>query len=154
MCDKDLKKKKSRDTYGYSNKLIQNGGGDLTLAIMKLINNIKKQQNFPKCLEPCKITSLFKNKGQKQDLNNHRGVFRVTVFRNILDKLIFVDEYENLDKKLTDSNVGGRKRRNIRDNIFVMNAILNSIRKGDGKACDITLYDIENVLILYGYKSA
>ena len=126
-----------------SNELIQGGGNDLHLAILKLMNNIKTQQKFPECLEPCNITSLFKNKGKKNDLNNHRGVFRVTVFRNILDKLIFNDEYENLDRKLTDSNVGGRKRRNIRDNIFVINAILNSIKKGNEEACDITIYDIE-----------
>ena len=140
---KQLKKKKSRDPDGYSNELIQNGGEDLTLAILKMMNNIKKQQKFPECLQPCNITSLFKNKGKKQDLNNHRGVFRVSVFRNIMDKLIFNDEYESLDKHLTDSNVGGRKRRNIRDNIFVINAILNSLRKGNEESCDLTVYDIE-----------
>ena len=106
---KNLKKKKSRDLHGYSNELIQGGGDDLELAIVKLMNNIKTQQQCPDCLEPCNITSLFKNKGKKNDLNNHRGVFRVTVLRNILDKLIFTDEYENLDRQLTDSNVGGRK---------------------------------------------
>ena len=30
---------------------------------------------------------------------------------------------------LTDSNVGARKNRNIRDNIFVLNAIMNSLKK-------------------------
>ena len=140
---KHLKKKKSRDPYGYSNELIQEGGDDLVLAITKLMNNMKSQQIFPECLNPCNITSLFKKKGSTKDLNNYRGVFRVTVFRNILDKLIFNDEYENLDKQLTDSNVGGRKRRNIRDHIFVINAIMNSIRNGSENSCDITIYDIE-----------
>ena len=70
-------------------------------------------------------------------------MFRVTIFRNILDKLIFNDEYENIDKNLTDSNVGGRRRRNIRDNIFVINAITNSIINGNEESCDITIYDIE-----------
>ena len=60
---KNLKKKKSRDPHGYSNEIIQSGGDDLKLAILKLMNNIKRQQIFPQCLEPCNITSLFKNKG-------------------------------------------------------------------------------------------
>ena len=60
----------------------------------------------------------------------YRGVFRVTAFRNILDRLIFSDEYETLENKLTDSHVGGRKGRNIRDNIFVLDAIINSVKKG------------------------
>ena len=66
----------------------------------------------------------------------------MTVFRTILDKLIYNDEYEKLDKNLTDCNVGGRKARNIRDNIFVLNAIINSVKRGDKKACDIAVYDI------------
>ena len=140
---KQLKKNKSRDPYGYSNELIQEGGNDLLKAITNLLNNIKNQQKFPTCLNFCNISSLFKNKGSKKDLNNHRGVFRVTVFRNILDKLIFNDEYQTIDKHLTDSNVGGRKRRNIRDNIFVINAIMNSIKMGNEMSCDITIYDIE-----------
>ena len=57
--------------------------------------------------------------------------------------ILFDDEYEQIEKHLTDSNVGGRKRRNIRDNIFVINAIINSIKRGNGDACDITIYDIE-----------
>ena len=43
---------------------------------------------------------------------------------NILDKLIHNDEYETIDEHLTDGNVGSRKRRNVRDNLFVVNAFL------------------------------
>ena len=41
------------------------------------------------------------------------------------------------------SNVGGRRGRNIRDNIYVVNAIMNSIVSGKEEACDITVHDIE-----------
>ena len=61
------------------------------------MNNIKKQQQYPHCLQACNITSIFKNKGLRKDFNTYRGIFRVTVFRNILDKLIFNDEYETID---------------------------------------------------------
>ena len=67
----------------------------------------------------------------------YRGIFRVTVFRSILDKLIY-----NIDHNLTDSNVGARKNRNIRDNIFVLNAIMNSLKSHE-KAVDFQVYDIE-----------
>ena len=48
---------------------------------------------------------------------------------NILDRLIFNDDYYTIEKNLTDSNDGGRRGRNIRDNIFVLNAIINSLKK-------------------------
>ena len=40
--------------------------------------------------------------------------------RSILDKLIYNDEYPVIDENMTDSNVGARQERNIRDNIFVI----------------------------------
>ena len=74
---------------------------------------------------------------------NYRGVLRVCVLRSILDRLIYNDEYQNIDNNLTDSNVGARKGRNIRDNIFVINAITNSVAKGGEEAVDIQVYDVE-----------
>ena len=49
------------------------------------------------------------------DFDNYRGVFRVTIYRSILDKLIYNDEYDKIDENLSDCNVGARKKRNIRD---------------------------------------
>ena len=99
-------------------------------------------------LDACNITSLFKNKGSRKNLNFYRGIFRVSlsaqsVFRNILDKLIFNDEYETIDQNLTDSNVGGRKGRGIRDNLFVINAITNSVKNGSDEPCDVQVFDVE-----------
>ena len=74
------------------------------------MNGIKCKQIFPKSLGYCNITSLFKSKGSRKDFNNYRGIFRVTVLRNILDKLIYNNEYPNIDSNLSDSNVGARKR--------------------------------------------
>ena len=56
---------------------------------------------------------------------------------------IYNDEYSNIDINLTDSNVGARKQRNIRDNIFVMNAIINSMSKENGEALDCQVFDVE-----------
>ena len=115
----------------------------MTSAIVKLMNGIKIKKKFPQALQPCNITSLFKNKWSRKDYNMYRVVFRVTVFRNIPDRLIFNDEYKTVEKKLSDSNVGGRKDRNIRDNIFVLNAILNLVKKGNDDPVDVTVTDVE-----------
>ena len=69
---KHLKKKKSRDACGYSNELFQMGGSDLTEAVLRCMNNIKDQQKFPERLQNCNITSLYKNKGSRKNLNNYR----------------------------------------------------------------------------------
>ena len=89
------------------------------------------------------ITSIFKNKGQRNCFDNYRGIFRVPIFRTILDRLIYNNEYNNIDDNLSDSNVGARRDRNIRDNIFVLNAITNSVVNGNEDSIDIQVFDIE-----------
>ena len=65
------------------------------------------------------------------------------IFRTILDRLIYNDQYEVIDEALSDSNVGARKNRNVRDNIFVLNAITNSVINGNSEPIDIQVFDIE-----------
>ena len=89
------------------------------------------------------VSSIWKKKANKHEFDSYRGIFRVTIFRSILDGLIYNDEVLNIDKNLTDSNVGARKLRNIRDNIFVMNAVFNSIQKKPEDALDCQVYDVE-----------
>ena len=60
-----------------------------------------------------------------------------------MDRLIYNDEYTNIDNHVSDSNVGARKARNIRDNIFVTNAIMNFVIKGKEEAVDIQVYDVD-----------
>ena len=142
---KNLKKQKSRDPYGLANDLFRPevAGSDLKLALLKLMNKIKDDQEYPRNLELCNISSIWKSKGSRSSFDSYRGIFRVTIFRSILERLIYNDEYKNLDKNLTDSNVGARKNRNIRDNIFVLNAIVNSVKKETDNGIDCQIYDIE-----------
>ena len=65
------------------------------------------------------------------------------IFRTILDRLIYNDEYETIDEALNDSNVGARKGRNIRDNIFVLNAVTNSVINVNAEPIDIQVFDVE-----------
>ena len=116
---------------GFANELFKpsNAGSDLQAATLKLMNQIKSDQIFQDILKSCNITSIYKNKGSRKEFDNYRGIFRVTILRSIMDKLIYNDEYPGIDDSLTDSNVGARKGRNVRDNIFVLNAVMNNIKK-------------------------
>ena len=141
----NLKRNKSRDPMGYANEIFHPSvaGADLKKAILGLMNRIKNEQVYPEALEKCNISSIFKNKGSRNSFEFYRGIFRVPILRTILDRLIYNDEYTNIDENLTDSNVGARKNRNIRDNIFVLNAIMNSVMNGDEDSIDVQLLDVE-----------
>ena len=63
------------------------------------------------------------------------------MFRSILDRLIYNDNYHIVDENLTDGNVGARKQRNIRDNIFVLGAVSNSVVNGREDAIQVQVQD-------------
>ena len=70
------------------------------------------------------------------ELDNDRGVFNVMTVRSIIDNVIYNDFYDEIDSSMSDSNVGGRKNRNIRDNLFIVYAL------EEKKEVDLTLYDL------------
>ena len=49
------------------------------------------------------------------------------------------------------SNVGGRKNRNIRDNLFVVYAAINDVINGNGASFDIQGYDVTKCFDEMGY---
>jgi hypothetical protein len=103
---------------------------------------IKDRQEYPQALQNCNITTIYQKKS-RNDFKNYRGIFRISVIRSILDRLIYEDSYEAIDSNLTDGNVGCRKNQSSRDNIYVMGAITNSVIKGDSKPIQIQVMDIK-----------
>ena len=106
------------------------------------MNLIKLKQEYPTILEKCNITSIHKKKSKRQ-FDNYRGVFRVQTLRSILDRLTYNDCYYTIDSHLKDGNVGARKERSARDNIFVISAIINSVTNGKSAPIQVQVADIE-----------
>ena len=73
------------------------------------------------------VSTICKGKGEEFDLNNDRGIFIVTIFRSILMRLIYTDKYEEIDKSMSDSQVGGRRGKNIRNHVWIINGIINDV---------------------------
>ena len=84
-------------------------------------------------------------------MDNDRGVFNVSSVRSIIDKLIYHDIYDTVDGNMSDSNVGGRKGRNIRDNLFIINGVINYAIKEQIEV-DTNLYDISKCFDAMWYQ--
>ena len=82
---KSLKNNKARDSHGHSYELFKYGGASLKLSILRMFNKIKKGAYFPSILRPSNITSIWKKKGPKSDMDSYRGIFNVTKLRSIMD---------------------------------------------------------------------
>ena len=117
-------------------------GKDLFRSLLNLCNQVKKEGDIPTFLELTNISSIYKKKGSKNDLNNDRGVFNVMTVRSIIDNVLYNDYYETVDSSMSDSNVGGRRNRNIRDNLFIVYGIINYCIENNLDV-DMTLYDLQ-----------
>ena len=84
-------------------------------------------------MEFVNIVAIYKGKGDKMDLQNERG--------SIFMKMVWSDVYPILDKNMSDSNVGGRRNKNIRNHLFVVNGIINDVINGKAKPIDIEIID-------------
>ena len=72
------------------------------------------------------ITTVPK-KGSRLRLENERGIFRVSVVRYILMRLIYNQKYPIIDRNMSDCQMGGRKRKGCRNNIFIVNGIIHDV---------------------------
>ena len=111
-------------------------------SLLTLLNLIRETSIFPDFAQWANISSIYKGKGDKLDLTNDRGIFLVTIIRSILMKMIYHDKYDILDQNMSDSNVGARRGKNIRNHIFIINGIINDVLSSKAKkSIDIQILD-------------
>ena len=127
------------------NELFKEGcaGSDLQETLLPLFNGIKDNFLLPRYMLLENITTIYKNKGSRFDMNNDRGIFILTVLKKVLDKLIYFDKVKDIDNKMSDSNVGARRDRSIKNNLFIIYGVINSVIKGKGECVDLQIYDLE-----------
>ena len=87
------------------------------------------------------ITTVHK-KGPKIDLRNQRGIFRVSVLRSILMRLIYNSKYGKIDKNISDGQMGARKGKGCKTNIWIVNGLIHEIMQNKKmKPIIIQIYD-------------
>ena len=142
---KGLKNNKSRDPGGLINEIFKPNviGSNLRDGLLHLSNGIKTDLHFPPFMQLANVTTIYKKKGSRLSLENDRGIFVTSVMKKIIDRLIYNDKYSDIDDGMSDSNIGGRKNKNIKNHLFVIYGILNSVINGEDDPIDIQVYDLE-----------
>ena len=125
-----LKNNKSRDHAGYSNEIFKSGiiGTDLKMSLLLMFNKLKSEKLIPSFMRVANITTVPK-KGSLILLENERGIFRTDIPRSILMRLIYNDKYPVIDQHMSDGQMGGRKGKGCRDNIFLINGLIHEVMK-------------------------
>ena len=64
----------------------------------------------------------------KKDVINLRGIFKLPIVRNILDKIIHVEDQDTICSSMGQFQVGNQKGRGIRDHSLIVHAIILDAR--------------------------
>ena len=108
---KSLKTNKCRDRNGLLNELFKPAviGSDLEKALLQFVNGVKREYYVPEKMQMANITTIYKKKGSKKLLDNDRGIFTLSIYRKIIDRLVYQEKYPLIDNKMSDTNIGARK---------------------------------------------
>ena len=151
-----LKNNKSRDHAGYSNELFKSGviGSDIKNSLLLMFNRLKFEKLIPSFMRYANITTVPK-RGSLFILENERGIFRVDIVRSILMRMIYNDEYPIIDENMSDSQMGGRKGKGCRNNIFIINSIIHDVLSSKKKKpVVLQIYDYAQMFDSINLKQA
>ena len=129
----DLNTGKARDPSGLCSEIFKRNvmGANLKESLLNMLNLIKEEGIVPDIMKEAVITTIPKS-GSKFELKNERGIFKLSVLRIILLRLIYNRKYHIIDKNMSESNIGARKGKGCRNHIWIINGInqeVNSSKK-------------------------
>ena len=139
-----MKNNKCRDPEGLINELLKPGvsGKGFKLSLLPFLNKTKDKLEIPKMMTHVNIALIPKaGKRNLRDISNHRGIFLIHKYRSLIMRILLDDKYAMIDEFMSDSNVGGRKERGIRDHLFIVNGIIHEHRNSTAKPISIQIMD-------------
>ena len=139
-----MKNNKCRDPEGLINELLKEGvaGKDFKMSLLSLLNETKNTLEIPQMMTHVNIALIPKaGKRNLRDISNHRGIFLIHKYRSLIMRMLLEDKYKIIDEFMSDSNVGGRKEKGIRDHLFIVNGIIHDHCNSKSKPVSIQILD-------------
>ena len=100
---KSLKNNKSMDPIGMINEVFKAGciGSDLKEALILLFKGVKANQYLPIYMNLSDITTIYKNKGSRFDLNNDRRILSIVIIMMKLMSKCLIAMWEQEGKEMS-----------------------------------------------------
>ena len=123
------------------------------MSLLAMFNKLKETHQIPKFFNCANITPVPK-KGSRLILENEPGIFRVSVIRSILMNLIYERNYSEIDKRISDCQMGGRRQKSSKNNIFILNSIIHDVMLKNAEPVVLQFYDYSHMFDLINLNEA
>ena len=134
------KKKNGKSTTDIKNEILKRGGDPMATLIYPLVLQFWRSENVAKQWNHGLISSIWKKKGDQENLNNHRGITVSSAVGTIPEEIL--DDRIQKTIKFTQFQAGGRKGCCPVDHIFIIRGII-SYALHKNKRIILTMYDVE-----------
>ena len=119
--------------------ILPHAGPVFVEAITNALNHIKANLCIPDSWINVIITTLFKNKGSRKYLKNHRGIFLTSIFSKVMEKLIKTRIQDSL-LNISPFQCGATLNHSTADCMFMVNGLIDHA-KYTKTPLYLTLYD-------------
>ena len=133
-------KKNGKSTPDLKNEMLKRPGETMIKFIHPLIKAIWNNESIPSRWNTGTITSIWKGKGDREDLSNQRGITTSSAIGTIIDTL--VDNRIARVVPFTEAQGGGKKGAMTCDHLFILRAVI-SISQKQKRETFITYFDVK-----------
>ena len=134
------KKKNGKSSTDLKNEMLKNGGEEMVDLVEHLVKIMWKREKVPHQWNQGHITSIWKGKGDREILSNHRGITVSSAVGTIPEEIINNRILEILP--FTQAQAGGRKGCGTFDHLFIIRGIVSYAMK-TRKRIIVTFYDVK-----------
>ena len=133
-------KKNGKASTDIKNEIIKNGKEQFIRIFMPLVTEVWKTEKVPTTWNEGSITTIWKGKGDQEQLTNHRGITVSSGLGSIVEELI--DRRAEKIVKFSRGQAGGKKGASTADHLFLLRGLMTlAIEKGENLF--LTFFDVE-----------
>lgn len=133
-------KSNGKSTTDVKNEMLKRPGEKMSHFIYPLIKAIWEEEEIPSKWNLGQITSIWKGKGDRECLSNHRGITISSAIGSIVESLI--DNRIEAHVPFTQAQGGGKRGSSTCDHLFILRTMID-ISKADKRETYITFYDVQ-----------
>ena len=129
-CIRTLRNRISPGADGLPAELFKYGGESVLREIHKVISIVWDTESVPKDWKDSLIISIYKNKGDRAECGNSRGISLLSVVGKLMAKILLKRLIKNVSEDLMpETQCGFRQNRSTADMIFVARQALEKCRE-------------------------
>ena len=132
-------KKNNKATTDWKNEILKRGGDEMVTFVQPVVDAFWNEEETPDHWNMGVITSVWKGRGNREQLKNHRGITVSSSIGTIAEEIVF-NRVSRLIK-FSPAQAGGRKGGSTADQVFILKGVI-SLAKKEKRNIIITFFDV------------